>query len=105
MLNKLFKIAHYYAVRAACMDVASLELIVMKVSIALLRFSDIIPVDKAFYEAGIHAKVLISPSFLCILALYIFAIFTFSPTNIAPIRLLIVTVADCNCVRHENLLQ
>ncbi|CAH0385245.1 unnamed protein product [Bemisia tabaci] len=56
MLNKLFKIAHYYAVRAACMDVASLELIVMKVSIALLRFSDIIPVDKAFYEAGIHAK-------------------------------------------------
>ena len=29
----------------------------MKLTISLLRHSDVVPVDKAFYEAGIAAKV------------------------------------------------
>ena len=31
----------------------------VKLSVSLLRHSDIIPVDKAFYEAGIDCKVCI----------------------------------------------
>jgi intraflagellar transport protein 172 len=49
-------ISHYYAIRSACHGKKSLESIAVKITISLLRYSDIIPVDKAFYEAGIAAK-------------------------------------------------
>ena len=52
-------IAHYLAARSACMGVSQLENIVAKLSISLLRHIDIIPADKAFYEAGTHCKVII----------------------------------------------
>ncbi|EDV25844.1 uncharacterized protein TRIADDRAFT_24195 [Trichoplax adhaerens] len=52
----LLQIAHYYSMRAACLTQKSLATIVAKTSISLLRHSDIIPADKAFYEAGTYAK-------------------------------------------------
>lgn len=50
--RNLLLIAHFYALRAACRQVSSLKAIGAKISTALLRYTDIIPADKAFYEAG-----------------------------------------------------
>ena len=50
-------IAHYFAVRAACFAHHQLVAIAAKLSVAMLRYTDIIPVDKAFFEAGQMAKV------------------------------------------------
>ncbi|XP_039285389.1 intraflagellar transport protein 172 homolog [Nilaparvata lugens] len=55
-LDTLMRISHYYAVRTACRPIKALEEIVCRISIALLRHSDIIPADKAYYEAGIEAR-------------------------------------------------
>ncbi|RZF39607.1 hypothetical protein LSTR_LSTR001128 [Laodelphax striatellus] len=54
--DTLMRISHYYAVRTACRGVKALETIICKISIALLRYSDIIPADKAYYEAGVEAR-------------------------------------------------
>lgn len=51
-------IAHYYAIRSAALAVApQLNKIAAQISISLLRHTNVIPADKAFYEAGIAAKV------------------------------------------------
>lgn len=50
--QKLFLIAHYNTMRCSCVDNEQLDIIAAKLSISLLRHSDIIPADKAFYEAG-----------------------------------------------------
>ncbi|KAL0271339.1 UNVERIFIED_CONTAM: hypothetical protein PYX00_008457 [Menopon gallinae] len=52
----LLRIAHYYAARCAYRESKSLIPLATKISIALLRYTDIIPADKAFYEAGMDAK-------------------------------------------------
>lgn len=44
--DHLLLIAHYYATRAACRQTPSLQAIGIKISVALLRHTDIIPVDK-----------------------------------------------------------
>lgn len=49
-------IAHYYTVRVICRQVQALQLIGVKISVALLRYTDLIPVDKGFYEAGIDLR-------------------------------------------------
>ena len=49
-------IAHYYTVRTACRQVPSLHSIAIKISIAILRYTDVVPVDKGFYEAGNDLK-------------------------------------------------
>ncbi|XP_078598147.1 intraflagellar transport protein 172 homolog [Branchiostoma floridae x Branchiostoma japonicum] len=54
--EQMLQIAHYYAVRSACMGQKGMEHIVARLSVSLLRHSDIIPADKAFYEAGVHCK-------------------------------------------------
>ncbi|KAJ8945935.1 hypothetical protein NQ318_016763 [Aromia moschata] len=54
--RNLLLIAHYYALRAACRQVPSLKSIGVKISTALLRYTDVIPADKAFYEAGKDMK-------------------------------------------------
>lgn len=36
---------------------SGLEVIAAKASISLLRYADLIPADRAFYEAGMKAKV------------------------------------------------
>lgn len=50
--KNLLLISHYYALRTACRQVSNLKGIGVKISVALLRYTDIIPADKAFYEAG-----------------------------------------------------
>ncbi|CAG9768133.1 unnamed protein product [Ceutorhynchus assimilis] len=54
--RQLLLIAHYYALRCACRQVNSLKSIGVKISTALLRYTDIIPADKAYYEAGKDLK-------------------------------------------------
>ncbi|KAG2468228.1 IF172 protein, partial [Polypterus senegalus] len=54
--EQMLLIAHYYSARSAAQGVKQLETIAAKISIALLRYTDIIPADKAFYEAGFAAK-------------------------------------------------
>ncbi|XP_017777562.1 PREDICTED: intraflagellar transport protein 172 homolog [Nicrophorus vespilloides] len=49
-------ISHYYGLRCVCRQVQVLKNIGMKISVALLRYTDIIPADKAFYEAGIDLR-------------------------------------------------
>ena len=55
--DNLLLIAHYYATRSAAMAHKSLEIVATKLSVALLRHTDIVPADKAFWEAGILCKV------------------------------------------------
>lgn len=50
-------IAHLYAMRCAFRDVSSLSTLVIKLLVALLRYTDVVPADKAYYEAGIAAQV------------------------------------------------
>lgn len=52
----LLLISHYLAVRSACQTQKSLVEIATKLSVSLLRHSDILPPDKAFYEAGMGAR-------------------------------------------------
>lgn len=56
--QKLFLIAHYNTMRCSCAGNEQLDLIAAKLSISLLRHCDIIPADKAFYEAGIMCQKL-----------------------------------------------
>lgn len=53
----LLTIAHYYAARSAFKESKNLQVLATKISISLLRYTDVIPADKGFYEAGIDAKV------------------------------------------------
>ena len=55
--QSLLLIAHYYATRSAAMAHKSLDSIAAKLSVSLLRHTDIIPADKAFFEAGMMARV------------------------------------------------
>lgn len=50
-------ITHYLAIRAAAEGVPELTGIVARISTSLLRYTTVLPVDRAFYEAGIHCKV------------------------------------------------
>lgn len=54
--DRYLLIAHYLAARAACKGLPQLDSIAAKLSVSLLRYTDIIPADKAFYEAGTHCK-------------------------------------------------
>ena len=55
--DNMLLIAHYYATRSAAMGHKSLEIVATKLSVSLLRHTDVIPADKAFWEAGIMCKV------------------------------------------------
>ena len=50
-------VSHYMCTRAACVGVAKLEEIAAKISVSLLRYTDILPPDRAFYQAGRECKV------------------------------------------------
>lgn len=54
--EQLLLIAHYYVVRSVCREVASLNFIAVKISVALLRYTDLIPVDKGYFEAGMDLR-------------------------------------------------
>uniref|UniRef100_A0A8C4PL37 Intraflagellar transport 172 n=1 Tax=Equus asinus TaxID=9793 RepID=A0A8C4PL37_EQUAS len=49
-------IAHYYATRSAAQSVKQLETVAARLSVSLLRHTQLLPADKAFYEAGVAAK-------------------------------------------------
>lgn len=55
--EKYMFVCHLYATRCAISDVSSLAALVVKLLVALLRYTDIVPADKAYYEAGIAARV------------------------------------------------
>lgn len=55
--EKYMFVSHLYATRCAICDISSLSTLVVKILVALLRYTDIIPADKAYYEAGIAAQV------------------------------------------------
>ena len=54
---RLLLITHYYAMRCSCVDNDQLDTISAKLSISLLRHTDLIAADKAFYEAGMMCQV------------------------------------------------
>lgn len=56
--DELLWVFHYHALRAACRGVDELQPLAAKVSVALLRHADLIPADRAFYEAGSDARAL-----------------------------------------------
>ncbi|XP_076688928.1 intraflagellar transport protein 172 homolog isoform X3 [Callospermophilus lateralis] len=49
-------IAHYYATRSAAQSIKQLETVAARLSVSLLRHTQLLPADKAFYEAGIAAQ-------------------------------------------------
>ncbi len=49
-------ISHYLATRAAFDGVDQLEMLMAKLSTSLLRYTDILPADKTFYESGVRCK-------------------------------------------------
>ncbi|VDP85645.1 unnamed protein product [Echinostoma caproni] len=57
IFERMLLVAHYYATRSALMassqDVREMT---TKLSVSLLRHSDILPADKVFYEAGIQCR-------------------------------------------------
>lgn len=55
--EKYLLISHYYATRSSAMAHKSLDSIATKLSVSLLRHTDLIPADKAFYEAGMMCRV------------------------------------------------
>ena len=55
--ENMLLIAHYYAVRSAAMGHKSLESVAAKLSVSLLRHTEVVPADKAFFEAGVMTKV------------------------------------------------
>lgn len=54
--EQMLLIAHYYAVRSAAKGVEQLSSVATKLSVSLLRHTDMIPADKAFYEAGTDCR-------------------------------------------------
>ncbi|KAM9354646.1 intraflagellar transport protein 172 homolog isoform 1-T1 [Pholidichthys leucotaenia] len=54
--EQMLLIAHYYAARSAAKGVEQLVSIAAKLSVSLLRHTELIPADKAFYEAGLACR-------------------------------------------------
>uniref|UniRef100_A0A8B9J8B1 Intraflagellar transport 172 n=1 Tax=Astyanax mexicanus TaxID=7994 RepID=A0A8B9J8B1_ASTMX len=54
--EQMLVISHYYATRSAAKGVDQLSTLTARLSISLLRHTDVIPADKVFYEAGLAAK-------------------------------------------------
>ena len=54
--EELLLVAHYFSIRSACQSQKALESIAVKLSVSLLRYTEQIPADKAFVEAGQACK-------------------------------------------------
>uniref|UniRef100_A0A1A8U1D0 Intraflagellar transport protein 172 homolog n=1 Tax=Nothobranchius furzeri TaxID=105023 RepID=A0A1A8U1D0_NOTFU len=54
--EQMLLISHYFATRSATKGVEQLMSISAKLSVSLLRHTDLIPADKAFYEAGLACR-------------------------------------------------
>uniref|UniRef100_A0A672S8A0 Intraflagellar transport protein 172 homolog n=1 Tax=Sinocyclocheilus grahami TaxID=75366 RepID=A0A672S8A0_SINGR len=56
VFEQMLLVAHYYATCSAAKGIDQLSSVAAKLSISLLRHTELIPADKAFYEAGLAAK-------------------------------------------------
>jgi intraflagellar transport protein 172 len=54
--QKLQLIVHYSAMRCSCIGNDQMDQLAAKISVALLRHTDLVPADKAFYEAGVACQ-------------------------------------------------
>ncbi|XP_067274021.1 intraflagellar transport protein 172 homolog [Pseudorasbora parva] len=54
--EQMLLVAHYYATRSAAQGIDQLSSVAAKLSVSLLRHTELIPADKAFYESGLAAK-------------------------------------------------
>ncbi|CAK9818451.1 Intraflagellar transport protein 172 homolog [Anthophora quadrimaculata] len=54
--KRLLEATHYSAVKSGCRDFPVLSGLVLKASITLLRYTDILLADRAYYEAGNEAR-------------------------------------------------
>ncbi|XP_072318787.1 intraflagellar transport protein 172 homolog [Eucyclogobius newberryi] len=54
--EQMLLIAHYYATRSAAKGVEQLSGVASKLSVSLLRHTEMIPADKAFFEAGTDSR-------------------------------------------------
>ncbi|XP_008279843.1 intraflagellar transport protein 172 homolog [Stegastes partitus] len=54
--EQMLLIAHNYATRSAAKGVEQLISVAAKLSVSLLRYTELIPADKAFYEAGLACR-------------------------------------------------
>uniref|UniRef100_A0A3P8SZX4 Intraflagellar transport protein 172 homolog n=1 Tax=Amphiprion percula TaxID=161767 RepID=A0A3P8SZX4_AMPPE len=54
--EQMLLIAHYYATRSAAKGVEQLISVAAKLSVSVLRHTELIPADKAFYEAGLSCR-------------------------------------------------
>ncbi|XP_033332650.1 intraflagellar transport protein Oseg2 [Megalopta genalis] len=54
--ERLLESTHYSAVKCGCKEYPVLSGLVLKSSITLLRYTDLVLVDRAYYEAGIEAR-------------------------------------------------
>ena len=59
--DNLLLIVHYYTFRAAMKSLTGLDDQIAKISTSLLRYTEIIPADKAFYEAGLACRAAKKP--------------------------------------------
>jgi len=59
--DNLLLIVHYYTFRAAMKGLTGLDDQIAKISTSLLRYTEIIPADKAFYEAGLACRAAKKP--------------------------------------------
>jgi hypothetical protein len=59
--STLTMIAHYLAMRSACDGVGQLREVATKVTVSLLRHTDLLCADRAFYEAGMACNQVCAP--------------------------------------------
>ena len=50
-------VSHYLCVQAAAQPLPELHGITAKISVSLLRYTDLLPADRTFYQAGSQCKV------------------------------------------------
>lgn len=55
--ERFLRVFHYLVIGQICQSVGGLEVIAAKASVSLLRYADLFPADRAFYDAGIKSKV------------------------------------------------
>ena len=55
--ERFLRLFHYLVISQSCKTVGGLEIISVKASVSLLRYADLFPADRAFYDAGMKAMV------------------------------------------------
>lgn len=73
--EQMLLIGHYCANRSAALGHKSLDTVAAKLCVSMLRHTDIIPADKAFFEAGVMCKVHKYSQFWCLhVSIYVWTV-------------------------------